>query len=115
MNPDDPNDLVVDWRHPPSIAASGGASVADILATGVPGRATVREVFETGAVAPDNGDPVVGFVLDVRIDGQEPYEVRFAHRVPAALRTRIAVGDEYPVKALPPDPNEVAIDWKTAF
>jgi len=115
VNPDDPEDVVVDWRNPPSGGEVSGASVAEILATGVAGRATVREMFETGVVAPDNGDPVVGFVLDVRVEGREPYELRFGHRVPAALRARVTVGDEYPIKALPPDPNEVAIDWDAAF
>ena len=115
VNHDDPNDLVVDWRNPPTTATGVGASVAEILATGVPGTATVREIFETGAVAPDNGDPVIGFVLDVRIEGRASYELKFAHRVPAALRDRLAVGADYPIKALPPDPNEVAIDWEAAF
>jgi hypothetical protein len=115
VNADDPHDLVVDWRHQPQTAASTGASVAEILATGVPGRAVIREMFETGVVAPDNGDPVVGFVLDVRVEGRDPYELRFAHRVPVAIRPRVEVGAEVPIRALPPDPNEVAIDWANAF
>jgi hypothetical protein len=111
VDPGKPDELIIDWRNPPRTAKGGGASIAEILSKGDAGHATVREIFETGVVAEDNGDPVVGFVLALRADSREPWDVRFAHRVPASIRPRIAVGQEYPVKFLPEDPNEVAIDW----
>ncbi|MGH9025458.1 MAG: hypothetical protein ACRDWD_04980 [Acidimicrobiia bacterium] len=32
-------------------------------------------------------------------------------RVPSKIRPQVAVGVELPIRALPPDPNNVAIDW----
>jgi hypothetical protein len=115
VNPDDPLDLVVDWRNRPHVPETTGKSIAEILATGVPGRAVVRQLDTTNAVAPDNGDPVMLFILDVTVDGRDPYELKLFHRVPAKDQPRVAVGQEVPIKALPPDPNEIAIDWANAF
>ena len=115
VNPEDPQVLVVDWRNPPHIPETGGKSIAGILATGVPGRAVIRRFESTNAVAPDNGDPVLYFVLDVSVEVRDPYELRLFHRVPSGDRPRVTVGLDVPIKALPLDPNEIAIDWANAF
>jgi hypothetical protein len=114
VDPKQAERLVVDWRNPPTGTVTGGASRADILAEGVPGTATVLELFETGVVAPDNGDPVLGFVLDVRAEGREKYELRVGQRVPAAIAASVTTGATYPVKVLVSDPSELVIDWEAS-
>ena len=86
-------------------------SISEILATGISGHATIAETFEIGMTTPE-GEPVVGFVLDVTAsDGRPPYQVRLGHRVPHRAMPCARAGNKVAVRVDRENPQRVAIDW----
>lgn len=106
--------VAVLWQRPVGLApagspATGWAAQAQLLASGRPGSAVVREANDTGILV--QGDAVVELRLDVTPEGGTPYEVRTAALVPAAARARAMPGTTVPVRIDPASPNEVVVDW----
>lgn len=129
VDPNRPDKMVIDWQSPIGAGSLGVAgsptphtvsempagqvgSAKELLATGQPGRARVAQTFET-AIVTDDGDPVVGFVLDVTpADGRAPFQARIGHRVPKAMLARTVPGTSLSVRYDPDHPSQkVAIDW----
>ncbi|MEV0198038.1 hypothetical protein [Nonomuraea sp. NPDC050691] len=116
VDPNDAGRLAVDWsqatgRTSRPAAAGQQVSAADILARGVPATVTILGTFSMNGMTTDDGDPVVGFDLEVT-GPYRPYEVRLAHRVPRPHLTRLVPGTRLPAKIAPEDPQKVAIDWE---
>jgi hypothetical protein len=104
----DPDDLtsVVVIDSTDFIYASGAA----VLATGQPGTATVRKIFENPQVA---GMDIPAWELALRVqadDGRPPYDLRLGTDYPAELG-RPRKGDRLAVRIDPDDPRRVAFDW----
>ncbi|MBG0815510.1 hypothetical protein [Planomonospora sp. ID82291] len=116
IDPADPRRLAVDWSRPPGRqepVVAEHLSAADLLARGLPGTATVTGTFDLNGMTADNGDPIVGFVLQVAPgDGRAPYQVRLGHRVPPAHLHRTVPGTRLPVRIAAEDPEKVAVDWE---
>jgi hypothetical protein len=92
---------------PPSVPAS----MADLLAHGRPGRATVVATFEIDEKTADR-DAIVGFVLDVTPDsGDAAFQARVGNRTPADMLARALPGAAFPVRYDPSERAKVAIDW----
>ena len=97
-------------------------SAAELLASGTPGRATIRVAQPLGMTAAETGgpyapgtgdDPLYLFEVDVALDGgAAPFPARFGHRVPKDRIATLAVGSALRVAVDPSKPSEaVAIDW----
>ena len=76
-----------------------------ILATGVPARATVRHIQDTGTLI--NFNPVVDLMLDVYPEGQQPFQMQLRTAVSKIAIPR--VGDVITVKYNPHNAYEMAI------
>lgn len=80
-----------------------------LLRTGLPARAVVERMWETGVTV--NGSPVFGFGLQVTRDGQEAYPAEVQQAVPRMLVGAVLPGGTLAVKVDPADPARVGIDW----
>ncbi|GAT67404.1 lipoprotein [Planomonospora sphaerica] len=116
IDPADPRRLAVDWNRAPGReepVVAEHLSAADLLTRGLPGTATVMGTFDLNGMTAGNGDPIVGFVLQVVPDGGgAPYQVRLGHRVPPAHLHRTVPGTRLPVRIAAEDPEKVAVDWE---
>jgi hypothetical protein len=74
-----------------------------LLATGSKGEATVLQLDETGEMV--NANPRINVLLDVRIPGFPPYQVRKTVTIPRVRLSQIQVGS---VVAVVADPNQPA-------
>jgi hypothetical protein len=89
------------------------AGVSDAKAlrrTGLPARATILEIWDTGMTV--NDDPVIGLRVEVMRDGHPPYVAT----IQKALISRLDVPAFQPEKVIPirvdpEDPQHVAIDF----
>ncbi len=89
-----------------------GEDVArDVRANGLSATATVLEIWETGVRV--NGNPVVGFLLEVRAEGLAPYEAKTKALISILAIPRIQPGAVLPVKYDPADPTRVALDIRS--
>jgi hypothetical protein len=85
-------------------------SSAAVLASGVPGTATVLSTFDPPPVTDLDG-PLRGLALRIEIaDGRPPYDVRLATVYPAGTR-QPSKGARLAVKVDPEEPRRVAVDW----
>jgi hypothetical protein len=89
------------------------AGVSDAKAlrrTGLPARATILEIWDTGITV--NDDPVIGLRVEVMRDGHPPYVAT----IQKALISRLDVPEFQPEKVIsvrvdPEDPHHVGIDF----
>jgi hypothetical protein len=91
---------------------SGVSDARALQQTGIPARATILKIWDTGMTVDD--DPVVGLQVEVRPDGHPPYIAT----ITKALISRIDVPQFQPEKVIPvrvdpKDPQHVAIDFYT--
>ena len=95
---------------PPSVSGS----MADLLAHGDTGRATVVATFQVDQRTAD-GEAIVGFVLDVTpADGRASFQARVGNRTPADMIAAAQPGVILPVRFDPSRRDAVAIDWAAA-
>lgn len=97
-----------------TVACSGmvdrytGADVArEVQAVGVPAEATVLAIWETGVRVNDN--PVVGFRLEIHVEGREPWEAETKALISILDIPQIQPGAVLEVLYDPDDPQRVAI------
>jgi hypothetical protein len=100
---------------------SGHSSAAELLATGQRGWATVSMFQPMGTprslgITPSNpaylDDPIYQFVVQVQLDGQQPFQAQMGHRVPRHLEPTLQQGMTVQVAVDPANPTQnVAIDW----
>jgi hypothetical protein len=108
----------------PMPTITGQSSAAELLASGTPGWATVTMFQPLGTprtlgVTPSNpayiDDPVYMFVLQVTLDGQQPFQAQVGHRVPKHIEPTLQQGMTLKVAVDTSNPTqEVAIDWGEA-
>ena len=79
----------------------------EIREVGLPARATVLDIWETGVQV--NDDPVVGFRLRIEAEGRSPWEAETRALVSVLDIPRIQPGAELPVLYDPADQSRVAI------
>jgi hypothetical protein len=82
---------------------------AQLMATGLPGKATLTQYRDTGMTINDN--PQVEMDLTVTIEGREPVQVSHSEMVPRLMISRLAPGATYAVKVDPADTTKLVIDW----
>jgi len=75
--------------------------------TGLPGQATVVEIWDTGVTVNDN--PVVGFRLQIQAEGRPPWQAETKALVSLLAIPQIQPGATLPVYYDPADPSRVAI------
>ncbi|MBI4259595.1 MAG: hypothetical protein HY658_03420 [Actinobacteria bacterium] len=83
-----------------------------LLATGLPGRATILEMTQTGVLV--NDQPQVELKMLVEVEGRPPHEVTQKAIVPLIALGRLSSGQPLPVKVDPANPNDLAIEWEAA-
>ena len=86
-----------------------GSRSSDLLTTGVPGRATIRNFTDTGGR--EGADPRVLLDLDVEVPGKRPYETQVTTAVPQVYLSKLQPGGSLAVRVDPSDPGALAIDW----
>jgi hypothetical protein len=89
---------------------SGVSDAKELQQTGLPARATILEIWDTGMTI--NNDPVIGLRIEVTPDGRPPYIAT----ITKALISRLDVPQfqperVIPVRVDPTDPQRVAIDF----
>jgi hypothetical protein len=79
-----------------------------ILQTGIPAQATIRQVWQTGTYI--NMNPQVGMQLEVRPPNGAPYVAQVTAVVPMINIPQFQPGTVVPVKISPTDPSRVELD-----
>ena len=79
-----------------------------ILQTGIPAQATIRQVWQTGTFINEN--PQVGMQLEVRPPGGAPYVTNVNAVVPLINIPQFQPGTVVPVKISPTDASHVELD-----
>jgi hypothetical protein len=87
---------------------TGEKEARQIRASGVPADATVVQIWDTGVTVNEN--PVVGFLLDVRPEGQAAFQAKTKALVSRLAVPRIQPGARLRVFFDPKDTTRVAID-----
>jgi hypothetical protein len=77
--------------------------VQNLMATGMQGEATILQLEDTGMRI--NDDPRVAIVLEVRIPGFAPYQVRKTVTLPLIRLSQVQVGSVVAVMADPTQPG----------
>jgi len=115
VSKDDKHKVKIAFDVDPQTVSVSTGSAAEILASGVPGRAIIVENEELAPARQDKkGNPMYRFLLTVMRDGQDPYRANVGNGVPAAALPFLFPGSNVPVKLDPNDPNGVVIDWELA-
>lgn len=87
--------------------------IEDILATGKQGEATILSLEDTGVLV--NYNPQVTLLLEIRVPGYSPYQVRKTAVVPLVRLSQLQVGAVLPAYAdpsQPQNPDKVALILK---
>jgi hypothetical protein len=140
VDPIRPDNLVIEWDSamgspmagaPTGIGMGSGMSVppqadttqyapqareaekARLLATGVPGNATVVSATATGQVDSE-GRPVYDLVLTIEVPGQPPMQGPARTGIPADRVDQLEPGDTVPLKVDPANPTVMTVDWDSA-
>lgn len=87
---------------------TGEGRADEIRKVGTPATARVLRIWDTGVTL--NDDPVVGFRLEVRAEGLEPFEAETKALIGRLDVPRIQPGQEVPVRFDPNDHTRVALD-----
>ncbi len=87
---------------------SGMSRVYELQERGLPAEATILEIWDTNVTA--NNDPVVGFHLEVRMEGSEPFEATTKGPIPVVHLPQFQPGAVVPVLVDPSDHQRVALD-----
>jgi hypothetical protein len=87
---------------------TGETAAKHIRAIGKPAAATVVQIWDTGVTV--NNDPVVGFLLDVKPEGQPPFQAKTKALISRLAVPRIQPGAELRVMYDPNDRTQVALD-----
>jgi hypothetical protein len=90
-------------------AGAKAAEAERIDETGIPGRATITGLSQTGMYLNEN--PQVEMNLLVDVPGRAPYQATRKEFVPLILLARLASGAPLAVKVDPADPSKVIVDW----
>jgi len=86
-----------------------GEDVArDVRANGLPASGKVLKIWETGVRVDYN--PVVGFLLQVHVEGMAPYEAETRALISILWIPQIQPGAILPIKYDPRDPTRIALD-----
>jgi hypothetical protein len=85
------------------------AGEQQLLATGIPGQATVSSVVDTGVAV--QGKRVMVIDLVVNAGGKPPQTAKHSAMVPEASAAKVVAGATLPVKVNGANPSEFAIDW----
>ena len=80
----------------------------EILKTGIPARAIIRQVWQTGTFV--NMNPQVGLQLEVQPPTGSPYMAQVNVVVPMVNIPQFQPGVTLPVKISPTDPSKVELD-----
>lgn len=80
-----------------------------LLASGIPGRATITTFTDTGVLV--NFDPQVVLDLTVAVGGGPPYELHLTTTVPQIHLSRMRPGADVGVRVDPSEPQRLTIDW----
>jgi hypothetical protein len=86
-----------------------GSRSSDLLTTGTPGRAAIRNFTDTGGR--EGADPRVVLDLDVHVPGKDPYVTQVTSAVPQVYLSKLQPGGSLAVRVDPSDPGALAIDW----
>lgn len=99
-------------------AQQGKAEGDRLRAQGLPGRARLLAVHDTGMTlggsalgAAGQENPVAQLHLEVSVGGRPPYQATVTQMVPRLAVARLVPGSELPVKVDPLDPTNVLVDW----
>jgi hypothetical protein len=84
-----------------------------LLATGVPGKATVVSASATGQVDSE-GRPVYDLVLTIEVPGRPPMQAPARTGIPADRVEQLEPGDTVPLKVDPANPTVMTVDWDNA-
>ena len=87
---------------------TGETEARRIRAVGVAAPATVVQIWDTGVTV--NDDPVVGFLLDVKPEGQAPFQAKTKALVSRLAVPRVQPGAQLKVMYDPKDTTRVALD-----
>jgi hypothetical protein len=87
---------------------TGETEARKIRAVGVAAPATVVQIWDTGVTV--NDDPVVGFLLDVKPEGQAPFQAKTKALVSRLAVPRVQPGAQLKVVYDPKDTTRVALD-----
>jgi hypothetical protein len=87
---------------------TGEAEARQIRAVGIAAPATVVQIWDTGVTV--NDDPVVGFLLDVKPEGQAPFQAKTKALVSRLAVPRVQPGAQLKVIYDPKDTTRVALD-----
>jgi hypothetical protein len=87
---------------------TGETEARRIRAVGVSAPATVVQIWDTGVTV--NDDPVVGFLLDVKPEGQAPFQAKTKALVSRLAVPRVQPGAQLKVMYDPKDTTRVALD-----
>jgi len=83
-----------------------------LLASGTPGKATIKGFTDTGTLV--NFNPQVVLDLEVAIEGKDPYAAQLSTSVPQIYLSQLQSGATIGVRVDPSDPSSIAIDWASA-
>jgi hypothetical protein len=93
---------------------AGAAAKRQLLATGLPGEATVTGLRQTG-VSMNRGQYMqIGMQLSISVQGRPPYAVQHTEFVPMIMVGRLSTGAPLAVKVDPANPQRIAIDWSAS-
>ena len=87
---------------------TGESEARKIREVGVAAPATVVQIWDTGVTV--NNDPVVGFLLDVKPEGQAPFQAKTKALVSRLAVPRVQPGAQLKVMYDPKDTTRVALD-----
>jgi hypothetical protein len=87
-----------------------GMGYKKLLKSGTPATGLVKSFWEMDE-ASTFGNAQHEFTIEVRVDGQAPYDLQGLFRIPVKLIGSVGPGAVVPVKVHPKDPKKVAIDW----
>jgi hypothetical protein len=134
VDPANPQEVAIDFTVAPRPAGTvagappGGMAIgavksaSDLLATGTRGWGTVVSAQDLGMTVAQTGrqperpewldDRLFVFVLQITLDGQQPFQAQFGHRVPDTMVGQLRPGLVLKVAVDPANPAQsVAIDW----
>jgi len=87
---------------------SGVSEARDLQKTGMPAQAKILRIWDTGMTV--NDDPVVGFLLEVYLEGQPAYQAKTKLRISRLDIPGIQPGLTVAVRVDPNDHRRVALD-----